>query len=86
LLANNDGRPATWMAYVHATDGSATYQYPLIVDDWPADWLVDWSTDGHTLALTTGGYVRLIDPAQAASWPIVFDDLACTAAAWVNEE
>ncbi len=44
------------------------------------------SPDGRWLALATGGYVRLIAPDQNDTLPLVFDDLDCAAAVWVNEE
>lgn len=80
-------RETTWIVYVHAVDGSATYPYVLTTPgDWPADWLMDWSADGRWLALATSGYVRLIAPDNDDTLPLVFDDLDCAAAVWVNKE
>lgn len=84
----SDGNDETqWAVYVHAVDGAQAFDYTITAaDDWPADWLLDWSGDGRWLAITTGGYVRLVAPDEDLSFPVIFEDLNCTAAAWVNEE
>ncbi len=42
--------------------------------------------DGRRLALTSGGYVRLLVPdTHHNTIPLVFDDLDCAAAVRVNE-
>lgn len=75
-----------WELYLHATDSAETVQFTLkTTDDWAADWLFDWTVDGRWLAITTGGYVRLIAPSDEITYPLVFDNLNCTSAVWVNE-
>jgi hypothetical protein len=83
-----DGNDETqWAVYVHAVEETRAFEFAITASgDWPADWLLDWSGDGHWLAITTGGYVRLVAPDADLSFPVIFEDLNCTAAAWVNEE
>jgi hypothetical protein len=83
-----DGNDETqWAVYVHAVESARAFDYTITAaGDWPADWLLDWSNDGRWLAITTGGYVRLVAPDMNLSFPVIFEDLNCTAAAWVNEE
>lgn len=77
----------TWSIYIHAADGSVTHEYTLQTDDgWTADWLVDWSSDSQWLAITTGGYVRLVAPDASLSIPLIFENQECAAAVWVNED
>lgn len=76
----------SWTVYVHAVDGSATSELILQADEnWTADWLIDWTKDGRWLAVTTAGYVRIIDPGEDYSYPLVVENLNCTAAVWINE-
>ena len=75
-----------WTVYVHAVDGSGTSELILQADEnWTADWLIDWTEDGRWLAVTTGGYVRIMDPGEDYSYPLVVENLNCTAAVWINE-
>jgi hypothetical protein len=79
-----------WEIYLHSIgevpNGARTLSYPLVTNEaWPADWLIDWSSDGRWLAVTTGGYVRLIAPDEEYTMPLIVDDAGCTAAVWINE-
>lgn len=86
LAPANEDAPVKWVVYLHATDGTETSRFALeTTDDWTVDWLFNWSIDSRWLAVTTGGYVRLIAPADDLSYPLVLDDLICTSAVWVNE-
>jgi hypothetical protein len=80
-----------WDVYLHGIDESSTRdlhrRYSLVTDGaQPADWRIDWSADGRWLAVATNGYVRLIAPDEEYSVPLIFDNRACTAAVWINEE
>lgn len=83
MTGNNEMK---WSVNVQSVGDSNSVEYPLLADDhWTADWLVDWSSDSRWLAITTGGYVRLVAPDAGYSFPLIIADLACTAAVWVNE-
>lgn len=86
LASVDEDDPMKWVIYLHAADGTETSQFALqTTGGWTADWLFDWSIDGRWLAVTTGGYVRLIAPADDISYPLVIDGLNCSSAVWVNE-
>jgi hypothetical protein len=80
----------TWLFYLHNIDEPAlglTLYYPVTTDsEWPEQQLFDWSADGRWLAVVTHGYIRLIAPDAEYNLPLAFEDLACSAAVWINED
>lgn len=83
-------RESVWQLHLHgigepATRGLTRIQELTIDDPRQMEWRIDWSSDGQWLAMTTNNYVRLLAPNEDYVLPLVFDDLACSAAVWVNE-
>src|SRR5690606_34909744 len=83
-------RESVWQLHLHgigelATRGLTRIQELTIDDPRQMEWRIDWSSDGQWLAMTTNNYGRLLAPNEDYVLPLVFDDLACSAAVWVNE-
>lgn len=81
---------AVWQLHLHgigdlATRGLTRIHEVTIDDPRQMEWRIDWAADGRWLAITTNSYVRLLAPSEDYTLPLIFDDLVCSAAVWVNE-